>query len=120
MKLPIQYALYYPDRRPMNGKKLNFFEVGQLTFEKPDTETFTGLKLAYEALRTGGSLPTVYNAANERAVSLFLNRRIGYLQIAELIEASMKQHRLIPDPSVEQILETEQRVYEFIDNEVKQ
>ena len=119
MKLPIQYALFYPDRRPMEGKRVDFFELGQITFEKPDIETFTGLKLAYRAMRTGGSLPTVYNAANEKAVSLFLDRKIGYLQIPELIEASMDQHKVITDPSVEQILETERQVYEFIDKEVQ-
>ena len=120
MKLPIQYALFYPDRRPMEGKRVDFYELGQITFEKPDIETFTGLKLAYRAMRTGGSLPTVYNAANEKAVSLFLDRKIGYLQIPELIEASMDQHKVIPEPDVEQILETERQVYEFIDKEVQQ
>ncbi|MBQ8232722.1 MAG: 1-deoxy-D-xylulose-5-phosphate reductoisomerase [Lachnospiraceae bacterium] len=120
MKLPIQYALFYPDRRPMEGKRVDFFELGQITFEKPDIETFTGLKLAYRAMRTGGSLPTVYNAANEKAVSLFLDRKIGYLQIPELIEASMDQHKVIPEPTVEQILEAERQVYEFIDKEVQQ
>ncbi|MBO4976960.1 MAG: 1-deoxy-D-xylulose-5-phosphate reductoisomerase [Lachnospiraceae bacterium] len=120
MKLPIQYALFYPDRRPMEGKRVDFFELGQITFEKPDIETFTGLKLAYRAMRTGGSLPTVYNAANEKAVSLFLDRKIGYLQIPELIEASMDQHKVIKEPNVEQILEAESQVYEFIDKEVQQ
>ena len=120
MKLPIQYALFYPDRRPMEGKRVDFYELGQITFEKPDIETFTGLKLAYRAMRTGGSLPTVYNAANEKAVSLFLDRKIGYLQIPELIAASMDQHKVIPEPDVEQILETERQVYEFIDKEVQQ
>ena len=119
MKLPIQYALFYPDRRPMEGKRVDFFELGRITFEKPDIETFTGLKLAYRAMRIGGSLPTVYNAANEKAVSLFLDRKIGYLQIPDLIEASMDQHKVIADPSVEQILETERQVYEFIDKEVQ-
>lgn len=120
MKLPIQYALFYPDRRPMEGKRVDFFELGQITFEKPDIETFTGLKLAYRAMRTGGSLPTVYNAANEKAVSLLLDRKIGYLQIPELIEASMDQHKVIKEPNVEQILEAESQVYEFIDKEVQQ
>ena len=119
MKLPIQYALYYPDRRPMEGKRVDFFELGSITFEKPDIDTFTGLKLAYRAMRTGGSMPTVYNAANEKAVSLFLNRKIGYLQIPELIEASMDQHKLIKCPNVEEILAAEQQVYEFIDKEVQ-
>lgn len=120
MKLPIQYALYYPDRRPMKGNKLNFYELGQLTFEKPDTDTFRGLALAYEAARTGGSMPTVYNAANEKAVSLFLDGRIGYLQITELIEASMRHHKTIENPDVEQILRTEAETYDYILTEVQQ
>ena len=120
MKLPIQYALFYPDRRPMHGKKLDFYELGSISFEKPDMETFTGLKLALRAMKKGGSMPTVYNAANEKAVSLFLNRKITYLQIPELIEEAMDQHKVIPDPSVEQILETEKQVYEFLNKEVQQ
>ena len=120
MKLPIQYALFYPDRRPMHGKKLDFYELGSISFEKPDMETFTGLKLALSAMKKGGSMPTVYNAANERAVSLFLNRKIAYLQIPELIEEAMDQHKVIPNPSVEQILETEKQVYEFLNKEVQQ
>lgn len=118
MKLPIQYALFYPDRKPMGGKRVDFYELGQITFEKPDTETFPGLRLAYEALAAGGSMPTVYNAANEKAVSLFLDRKIGYLQIAELIEASMRQHRVIENPDVNQILQAEAETYEFIMAEV--
>lgn len=120
MKLPIQYALFYPDRRPMEGKKLDFYELGQLTFEKPDTDTFRGLALAYEAARAGGSMPTVYNAANEKAVSLFLDGRIGYLQITELIEASMRHHKTIENPDVEQILRTEAETYDYILTEVQQ
>lgn len=115
MKLPIQYALFYPDRRPMEGKRVNFYELGQLTFEKPDLNTFTGLKLAFEASEIGGSMPTVYNAANEKAVSLFLDRKISFLQITELIQASMEAHRVIEMPNVEQILETEAETYESID-----
>ena len=120
MKLPIQYALFYPDRRPMKGERVDFFRLKQITFEEPDIETFTGLKLAYRAMEKGGSMPTVYNAANEKAVGLFLNRKIGYLQIPELIEASMNQHKLVVNPTVEQILAAEQQVYEFIDKEVQQ
>ncbi len=112
MKLPIQYALFYPDRRPMHEKKLDFFALQSMTFEKPDTETFYGLKLAYKALKEGGSVPTVYNAANEKAVALFLDRKISYLQIPELIAKSMAAHRKIACPDVNQILETEQAVYE--------
>lgn len=114
MKLPIQYALFYPDRRPMEGKRVDFFELGQLTFEKPDADTFTGLALAYRAAAVGGSMPTVYNAANEKAVALFLNRRIGYLEIPELIGESMERHRTVENPSVEQILEAEAETYEYI------
>jgi len=114
MKLPIQYALFYPDRRPMDGKRVDFFELAQMTFEKPDTETFRGLALAYDAARAGGSMPTVYNAANEKAVALFLERKISYLQIAELIEESMRSHSVIENPSVEQILATEAETYEYI------
>lgn len=118
MKLPIQYALFYPDRRPMPGKKLDFYELGQMTFEKPDTDTFVGLKLAYEASTIGGSMPTVYNAANEKAVELFLNRKITYLQITELIARSMEQHKTIENPTVEEILQTEMSVYEYIAGKV--
>ncbi|MBR4084359.1 MAG: 1-deoxy-D-xylulose-5-phosphate reductoisomerase [Lachnospiraceae bacterium] len=114
MKLPIQYALFYPDRRVMNEKKLDFFELQNMTFEKPDTETFYGLKLAYEALRSGGNVPTIYNAANEKAVALFLEKKISYLQIPEMIERSMSKISKIENPGVEQILETENRVYEYI------
>lgn len=114
MKLPIQYALFYPDRRPMNNGRVDFFRLRQLTFEEPDTETFRGLALAYRAARTGGSLPTVFNAANEKAVALFLQKKIRFLQIPELIEASMEAHQVVENPSVEEILETEQATYEFI------
>ncbi len=114
MKLPIQYALYYPDRRPMDGKRVDFFELGQMTFEKPDTDVFTGLALAYEAAKVGGSMPTVYNAANEKAVGLFLDKKISYLQITELIEACMRAHHVIENPTVEEILATEQEAYEYI------
>ena len=115
MKLPIQYALFYPDRRPMPGKRLDFYELAQVTFEKPDMETFYGLKLAYDAQRIGGSMPTVYNAANEKAVGLFLDRKIAYLQIPELIQEAMEQHKVIENPNVEAILETEASVYSYID-----
>ena len=114
MKLPIQYALFYPDRKPMNEKKLDFFELQNMTFEKPDTETFYGLALAYEALKAGGSVPTVYNAANEKAVELFLARKISYLQIPELIRKSMEVHDKIMNPDVNQILALEESVYDRI------
>lgn len=115
MKLPIQYALFYPDRRPMAGKRVDFFELGQLTFEKPDTETFRGLKLAYDAAKRGGSMPTVFNAANEKAVALFIQKKIGFLKIPELIEESMGHHRIIEKPSVDEILEAENETYEYIE-----
>ncbi len=116
MKLPIQYALFYPDRLPMQDNKVDFFALKSITFEEPDPEVFTGLKLAYEAFRTGGSMPTVFNAANEKAVSLFLDRKIRFLEIPELIGASMEQHKVIANPTVEQILETEASCYEFIES----
>lgn len=116
MKLPILYALYYPDRRPMNAKKLDLFEVGQMTFEKPDTDTFRGLALAIKAGKVGGSLPTVFNAANERAVKLFLEEKISFLGIYELIEECMDKHSLIANPSLDDILETEAAVYRYIDS----
>ena len=118
MKLPIQYALFYPDRRPMEQEKLDFFKHSNLTFEKPDTETFEGLALAYEAGRTGGSMPTVYNAANEKAVSLFLNREIGFLDIPRMIKAAMGNHKLISNPDLEQFLQTENETYDFIERMV--
>ena len=114
MKLPIQYALFYPDRRPLPGKRVDFFALGRRTFEAPDTETCRGLRLAYEAAKTGGSLPTVFNAANEKAVALFIQQKIGFLQIPELIERSMGHHKVIENPSVEEILQAEAETYEYI------
>ena len=114
MKLPIQYALFYPDRRPMAGKKVDFYALGNITFEKPDMETFVGLKLAMRAAVDGGSMPTVFNAANEKAVSLFLDRKVQFLQIPEIIEMCMDAHHSIENPSVEEILRTEQETYELI------
>ncbi len=114
MKLPIQYALFYPDRRPMDNGRVDFFQLGQLTFEAPDTETFRGLALAYQVAEAGGTMPTVFNAANEKAVALFLQKKITFLQIPELIERSMEQHNVIGDPTVDQILEAEASTYEYI------
>ena len=116
MKLPIQYALYYPERRFLPGERLDFWKLTEITFEKPDMETFSGLRLAFDAAAVGGSMPTVYNAANERAVSKFLDRKIAYLEIPEIIGASMEAHKVTANPTVEQILETEQAVYEFIES----
>lgn len=118
MKLPIQYALFYPDRKPMEGKRIDFYELGQITFEKPDMENFPGLRLAYEAQTAGGSMPTVYNAANEKAVGLFLDQKIQYLQITELIAESMARHKVIQNPTVDDILATEAEVYEYISGKV--
>ncbi len=115
MKLPIQYALFYPDRRPMEGKRVDFFELGRLTFEEPDLETFQGLALALRAARTGGSLPTVFNAANEKAVALFLEKRIRFLEIPEVIGTAMEAHHTIDNPTIEQILAAEQETYERIE-----
>ncbi|MBS5604378.1 MAG: 1-deoxy-D-xylulose-5-phosphate reductoisomerase [Enterocloster asparagiformis] len=114
MKLPIQYALYYPERRYLPGGRLNFWELSEITFEKPDFENFRGLSLAFEAGTTGGSLPTVFNAANELAVSLFLDRRIGYLTITDMIESAMRHHKTVQNPDVDQILAAERETYEYI------
>ena len=116
MKLPIQYALYYPERRPLAGDRLDFWKLKEIRFEKPDFENFPALSLAYRAGKTGGSLPTVFNAANERAVSMFLNRKIGYLTIVDIIESAMERNQVISDPSVEQILETERETYDYIES----
>ncbi len=114
MKLPIQYALFYPKRLPMQNNQVDFYELASMTFEKPDTDTFEGLAMAYEASRIGGSMPTVYNAANEKAVALFLDNKIRFLQIYELIRSSMENHKVVANPTVEQILSAEQECYEFI------
>lgn len=114
MKLPIQYALYYPKRLLPLSRPLELTEIAQLTFEAPDLETFSGLKLAYECGRKGGSLPTVFNAANEFAVAKFLNKEIKFLEIYELIEAAVKTHKKIDAPNVEQILESEEETYQFL------
>ena len=116
MKLPIQYALYYPERRYLPGDRLDFEALSEIRFEKPDMETFRGLKLAYEAGRAGGTLPVVFNAANEKAVGKFLKGEISYLTIIDMIEESMKAHRRIADPTVEEILEAEKETYEFIES----
>lgn len=114
MKLPIQYALYYPERRFLPGKRLSLTDLGQITFEKPNMEELPCLRLAYEAMRAGGSMPVVFNAANEFAVAAFLNRKIGFHGIAEWIEKAMQGHKLIDNPTLEQVLETEQATYELL------
>ena len=115
MKLPIQYALFYPDRRPLAGERVDLFKLGSIVLQKPDMDTFRGLGFAYDALEAGGSMTTVFNAANEKAVALFLEDRIKFLQIYELIEKAMDAHRPIENPSVEDILGIEQSVYEYIE-----
>ena len=116
MKLPIQYALYYPERRYLPGERLDFAKLSQITFEAPDLENFRGLALAYWAGEEGGSLPTVFNAANELAVSRFLNGEIAYLTIPDMIEGAMNAHKKIADPTVEEILQTEKETYEYIES----
>lgn len=120
MRLPIQYALYYPERRNLSGRRLDLFEIADLTFEKPDTDTFRGLALAYLAMEKGGNIPTVYNAANEKAVSLFLDRKISYPEITELIEACMEDAEFIDHPDVDEILWTEAAAYEFIEKKIRE
>ncbi len=115
MKLPIQYALFYPDRYEAPGnKRLDLFDIGKLTFEKPDMETFEGLKHAFEAAKIGGTMPTVFNAANERAVSLFLENKIRFLQIAEVIKAAMEEHKVKAQPTVDEILEAEKEAHQSV------
>ncbi len=114
MKVPIEYALFYPERRTLSGERLDFGTLKSITFEKPDYEVFRGLSLALDAGKAGGTMPTVFNAANERAVAKFLKREIGYLDIIRLIEKCMNAHPVKENPSLEEILATEQWVYSFI------
>ncbi len=114
MRLPILYALYYPYRQPLNGEKLDLFDIGTLEFEKPDFETFFGLQLAFDAMSLGGNMPTIFNAANEKAVALFLNKKISFLQIPEIIANAMTEVDYINKPSVNDILETEKSTYDYI------
>ena len=116
MKLPIQYALYYPERRFLRGMRLDFYKLGQMTFEAPDMDTFEGLKFALEAMRRGGNIPTIFNAANEMAVAMFLERRIAFLDIPDIIASAMEEITYIEHPSVEEILATEAAVYEWIES----
>ena len=116
MKLPIQYAIYYPERRYLPGERLDFWKLKEITFDEPDLETFTGLALAFEAAKRGGNIPTVYNAANEKAVAKFLNREIRYLEIPEIIGECMECIEKIDAPNVEEILATEANVYELIES----
>lgn len=116
MKLPIQYALFYPERRYLEGDRLDFEKLTSISIEKPDMETFLGLQFAYEAISKGGSMPTVLNAANEKAVSLFLNEKIRFLDIYDIIRECMDRHRVIDNPDIDKILETEKCVYDYIES----
>ena len=116
MRLPIQYALCYPDRRYLAGDRLDFRTLKQITFEEPDMETFQGLPMAIEAAEKGGSMPTVFNAANELAVKKFLQRKIGFLDIYDIIGQSMERHTLVKEPDLDQILEIERETYQWIES----
>ena len=116
MRLPIQYALYYPNRLHLSGDRLDFWKMKAITLEEPDMETFYGLKLAYEACRKGGNIPTAFNAANEKAVAMFLDGKIRFLEIPEIAQACMEQCAYVANPSVEEILATEQAAYEYIES----
>lgn len=116
MRLPIQYALYYPERRPLNTDRVDFFELGKITFEKPDFKNFKGLQLAYEAAEQGGNIPTAFNAANEVAVRKFLNREIKYLDIPDMIAYAMEQTVFKENPNVEEILAAERNVTEMLES----
>lgn len=115
MRLPIQYALYYPDRKFLDGERVDFGKIGQITFEIPDMDNFKGLYLARQAGLAGGSMPTVMNAANEKAVSLFLSGSIKFLEITDIIERCMEKHKVLSSPSLEDILRTEKETYDYID-----
>ncbi len=116
MRLPIQYALYYPKRKPLSGQRLDFFALGSISFEKLDLQTFGGLRLAYEAAGRGGNMPVIFNAANERAVARFLDKKIKFLEITQIINECMIHCAYIEHPNLDEILETEQAVYEWIES----
>lgn len=116
MRLPIQYALYYPHRCYLDGDRLDFTKLREITFEVPDMETFRGLPMAIQASREGGSMPTVFNAANELAVKKFLEEKIGFLDIYEIIAQSMERHKKIAHPDLDEILSVEQDTYQWIES----
>ena len=116
MRLPIQYALYYPHRRYLDGARLDFTKLREITFEVPDMDTFRGLPMAIQASREGGSMPTVFNAANELAVKKFLEEKIGFLDIYEIIAQSMERHKKIAHPDLDEILSVEQDTYQWIES----
>ena len=115
MRLPIQYALYYPERRYLDGERLDFAKIREITFEEPDMETFLGLPMAIQAAKAGGSMPTVFNSANELAVNKFLQEKIGFLDIYDIIGQSMERHSLIEEPCLEEILAVEEETYQWIE-----
>jgi 1-deoxy-D-xylulose-5-phosphate reductoisomerase len=120
MKVPIQYALTYPDRAPLiSGKRLNLAEIGMLHFQQMDLERFRCLKFAYEAGRAGGTMPAVMNAANEAAVAAFLEDRITFLQIEDLIEQAMNTHDKTSNPSLEMIQEVDKETRSFVNSLLK-
>lgn len=119
MRLPIQYALYYPHRRELDTQRIDFYELGKITFERPDFDTFKGLRLAYESAQKGGNIPTAFNAANELAVSWFLNQKIKYLDIPDIIEFACENIKFIENPDVAEILDTEKSVYDMIESRWK-
>ena len=116
MRLPIQYALFYPERRYLDGDRLDFRKLKEITFEEPDMETFLGLPMAIEAAEKGGSMPTVFNAANEAAVKLFLERKIGFTDIYRIIRSSMDEHRVISAPGLDEILAVEKETRDRIES----
>jgi len=116
MRLPIQYALYYPERRYLDGERLDFRRLKEITFEEPDMDTFLGLPMAMKAARKGGSMPTVFNAANELAVKMFLQEKIGFLDIYEIIGQSMERHHVTQNPDLDEILEVENETYKWIES----
>ena len=116
MRLPIQYALYYPDRFFLNDERLDFAQIKNITFEAPDLSVFKGLALAYQAGKKGGSMPTALNAANEKAVAMFLDRKIKFLDIWEIIAYCMEKHQFKKNPQLDEILATEQEVYDMIES----
>lgn len=120
MRLPIQYALYYPERRPMPGERLDFTTLTSIRIDRPDMDTFLGLPLAIKSARCGGSMPTVFNAANEAAVAKFLNHKIGFLDIYDLIIGAMDAHKVIANPDLDQILDTEKEARAWVEEHTKE
>lgn len=116
MRLPIQYALYYPERRYLDGERLDFHKLKEIAFEDPDMDTFLGLPMAMDAARKGGSMPTAFNAANELAVKKFLQEKIGFLDIYDIIAQSMERHTVIRNPELEEILAVEDETYKWIES----